>query len=100
LEQTIIRFFQQASEYVWGVPMLVLLVGTGIYLTVLLRGLQFRTLLYSLHLALIKRKEDDASEGDITHFEALMTALSATVGTGNIAGVAIAIAVGGPGALF
>jgi AGCS family alanine or glycine:cation symporter len=100
VEQTIISFFQRASEYVWGAPMLILLVGTGIYLTVLLRGLQFRALLYSLHLALIKRKEDDASEGDITHFQALMTALSATVGTGNIAGVAIAIAVGGPGSLF
>jgi AGCS family alanine or glycine:cation symporter len=53
-----------------------------------------------LYLALIKRKEDEASEGDITHFQSLMTALSATVGTGNIAGVAIAIATGGPGALF
>jgi AGCS family alanine or glycine:cation symporter len=80
--------------------MLVLLVGTGVFLTIRLRGLQFHALLYSLYLALIKRKEDDASEGDITHFQALMTALSATVGTGNIAGVAIAIAVGGPGALF
>jgi AGCS family alanine or glycine:cation symporter len=100
LQQTMITFFQRASEYVWGVPMLILLVGTGIYLTVLLRGLQFRALFFSLYLALIKRKEDDASEGDITHFQALMTALSATVGTGNIAGVAIAIATGGPGALF
>jgi AGCS family alanine or glycine:cation symporter len=100
LEQAILIFFQTASEYVWGVPMLILLVGTGIYLTIRLRGLQFRGLFYSLHLALIKRKEEDASEGDITHFQALMTALSATVGTGNIAGVAIAIATGGPGALF
>lgn len=80
--------------------MLVLLVGTGIFLTIRLRGLQFRGLLYSLYLALIKRKEDGASEGDISHFQALMTALSATVGTGNIAGVSIAIATGGPGALF
>ncbi|MBN1153518.1 sodium:alanine symporter family protein [candidate division KSB1 bacterium] len=80
--------------------MLVLLVGTGIYLTIRLKGLQFRGLLYSLYLALIKRKEDDAAEGDISHFQALMTALSATVGTGNIAGVATAIAAGGPGALF
>ncbi len=93
-------FFQAASEYVWGVPMLILLVGTGIFLTIRLRGLQFSGLFYSLHLALIKRKEDEASEGDITHFQALMTALSATVGTGNIAGVSIAIATGGPGALF
>ena len=76
------------------------MVGTVVYLTIRLRGLQFRGLAYSLYLALIKRKEDDATEGDITHFQALMTALSATVGTGNIAGVATAIYWGGPGALF
>lgn len=89
----------QASDIVWGPPMLVLFLGTGLYLTILLRGLQFRELGHSLYLALIKRREHDA-EGDISHFEALMTALAATVGTGNIAGVAAAIAVGGPGALF
>ncbi len=86
-------------DMLWGVPLLVLLVGTGVYLTVLLRGIQFSTLLPSLRLALIKRKEEGAP-GDITHFQALMTALAATVGTGNIAGVATAIAAGGPGALF
>lgn len=86
------------SGWVWGWPMLVLLVGTGFYLTFLLRGLQFRELGHSLWLALIKRKED--GQGDISHFQALMTALAATVGTGNIAGVAAAISVGGPGALF
>ncbi len=80
--------------------MLVLLVGTGVLLTVRLHGLQFHALFYSLRLAFIERREKEASEGDITHFQALMTALSATVGTGNIAGVAIAIAAGGPGALF
>lgn len=80
--------------------MLVLLVGTGFWLTFALRGLQFTKLLHSLYLALIKRKEDTDEPGDITHFQALMTALSATVGTGNIAGVATAIAAGGPGALF
>ena len=77
-----------------------LLVGTGIFLTIRLRGLQFRALGHSLYLALVKRKEDGAAEGDISHFQALMTALAATVGTGNIAGVATAIAAGGPGALF
>ena len=71
--------------------MLILLVGTGIYLTFLLKGLQFRSLFHSLYLALIKRKESGAAEGDITHFQALMTALAATVGTGNIAGVATTI---------
>jgi alanine or glycine:cation symporter, AGCS family len=87
------------SGYVWGWPLLILLVGTGFYLTFLLRGLQFRELGPSLYVALIKRKEEGA-EGDISHFQALMTALAATVGTGNIVGVATAIAVGGPGALF
>jgi AGCS family alanine or glycine:cation symporter len=87
-----------AGSYVWGLPMLIILVGTGCYLTIMLRGVQFTKLYYSLWLALIKRKEDGA--GDISHFQALMTALSATVGTGNIAGVATAIAAGGPGALF
>ncbi|HLA41701.1 MAG TPA: sodium:alanine symporter family protein [Candidatus Glassbacteria bacterium] len=90
---------EKLSGIVWGPPMLILLVGTGVYLTFLLRGLQFTSLLPSLHLALIKRRDKDC-EGDISHFQALMTALAATVGTGNIAGVATAIATGGPGAMF
>jgi AGCS family alanine or glycine:cation symporter len=93
-------FVGKVGAFAWGPPMLILLVGTGIWLTLSLRGIQFSKLFHALYLALIKRKEDDAEPGDITHFEALMTALSATVGTGNIAGVATAIAVGGPGALF
>ncbi len=88
------------GAFAWGPPMLILLVGTGVWLTFALRGLQLRKLGYALYLALIKRKEETDEPGDITHFQALMTALSATVGTGNIAGVATAIAVGGPGALF
>ena len=99
-EEKIAAFLGSISNFVWGPPMLVLLVGTGVFLTVRLRGLQFRGLIYSLWLALVKRKEDGAAEGDITHFQALMTALAATVGTGNIAGVATAIVAGGPGALF
>ncbi len=87
------------SAFVWGVPMLALLLGTGVYLTWLLRGLQLRQLGHALWLALVKRREPGA-EGDIPHFQALMTALAATVGVGNIAGVATAIAAGGPGALF
>jgi len=94
------NFFGQLSGWVWGAPMLILLVGTGLYLTCLLRGLQFSKLGHALYLGLIKRKEESDEEGDISHFQALMTALSATVGTGNIAGVATAIAIGGPGALF
>ena len=86
-------------DAVWGVPLIVLLVGTGVYLTLLLRGLQFRKLGHALYLAFFKRSEEGA-EGDISHFQALMTALAATVGTGNIVGVATAISAGGPGALF
>ncbi len=85
------------SSFVWGVPMLVLLVGTGLYLTVRLRFMQFWALPRAL--ALIFHKEPGAS-GDISHFAALMTALAATVGIGNIVGVATAIALGGPGAVF
>jgi AGCS family alanine or glycine:cation symporter len=90
----------KVGAFAWGPPMLIFLVGTGFYLTIALRGIQFRKLWYSLWLALVKRKEESDEPGDITHFQALMTALSATVGTGNIAGVATAIAAGGPGALF
>ncbi len=93
-------YIQTASDFLWGFPLIILLVGTGFWLTFNLRGLQFTRLWPALYLALIKRKEDGDEPGDITHFQALMTALSATVGTGNIAGVATAIAVGGPGALF
>ncbi|RQV92279.1 MAG: sodium:alanine symporter family protein [Calditrichaeota bacterium] len=97
---TMIESLQQISNIIWGLPLLILLVGTGIYLTIGLKGLQIRKLGYSLYLGLIKRKEHSDQPGDISHFQALMTALSATVGTGNIAGVATAIVAGGPGALF
>jgi AGCS family alanine or glycine:cation symporter len=93
-------FVAEASGIIWGVPLILLLVGTGVILTFWLRGIQFTKLYPALYLALIKRKEDSDEPGDISHFQALMTALSATVGTGNIAGVATAIAAGGPGALF
>lgn len=100
MQNYILEILSTVSGYVWGLPLILLLFGTGIYLTFILRGLQFRALIPSLHLALIKRHEKDATQGDISHFQALMTALSATVGVGNIAGVAVAIAVGGPGAIF
>lgn len=100
LLSTILDVINELSSFVWG-PMLLIpaLFFTGVLLTVRLKGLQFRKLYESLYLALVVRKEEDG-EGDISHFEALMTALSATVGTGNIVGVATAIGVGGPGALF
>ncbi|OAI21336.1 transporter [Methylomonas lenta] len=85
------------SGWIWGPPMLTLLVGTGLYLTVLLRGLQFRALPLAFRLIFHK---DYGHAGDISHFAALMTALAATVGIGNIVGVATAITLGGPGAVF
>jgi len=85
------------SGWVWGPPMLTLLVGTGLYLTVILKGLQFRALPHALRLIFHK---DHGHAGDVSHFAALMTALAATVGIGNIVGVATAITLGGPGAVF
>ena len=95
--QTFEAIISTLSGWVWGPPMLTLLVGTGLYLTILLKGMQFRAL--PLAFKLIFRK-DHHHEGDITHFAALMTALAATVGIGNIVGVATAITLGGPGAVF
>lgn len=100
MEGHILQILTDIRDFIWGPPLIILLVGTGIFLTIRLRGLQVRSLIESMNLALFKRKEDDAESGDISHFQALMTALAATVGTGNIAGVATAIAAGGPGALF
>ncbi len=96
------------SSFIWGgldIPvvefglLVPLLLGTGLYLTILLRGVQFTKFFHAMWLALVKRKEEGA-EGDIVHYQALTVALAATVGVGNIAGVATAIALGGPGALF
>ncbi|MDO5051426.1 MAG: sodium:alanine symporter family protein [Pseudoclavibacter sp.] len=88
------------SGLVWGPWFLIpLLLGTGLFLSVRLRLIQFRSLGPALRLALLQRR-DDAGGGDISQFQALTTALAATVGVGNIVGVATAISVGGPGALF
>jgi alanine or glycine:cation symporter, AGCS family len=93
-------WMKHASDFVWGPYLLIpLLLLTGLYLTLRLKGLQFTELWSSLYDALIVRREEGA-EGDISHFQALMTALAATVGTGNIVGVATAISLGGPGAMF
>lgn len=97
--ETIESILGQISDFIWGIPLLVLLVGTGIYLTIRLGFLQIRSLPYALKLA-FSRNQDKESEGDISHFQALMTASAATVGTGNIVGVATAVVLGGPGAIF
>jgi AGCS family alanine or glycine:cation symporter len=99
-ESMVMSALSFVSNLVWGPFVLIpLLLFTGFYLTLRLHGIQFTKLWHSLWLALVVRSEDD-EEGDISHFQALMTALAATVGTGNIVGVATAIAAGGPGALF
>ena len=91
---------EDISSWIWGPWVLIpLLLGTGLYLTIRLGGLQFLRLGAALRLGLFTRK-DPGSDGDISQFQALTTALAATVGTGNIVGVATAIGIGGPGALF
>ena len=92
-------FLNTVSGYVWGWPLMILLVGTGLWLTFSLRALQFSHLIHAFTL-IVRKTPDRKAQGDISNFEALMVALSATVGTGNIAGVATAIYIGGPGALF
>lgn len=91
-------FLNAASGFIWGPVMLVLLLGTGIYLTIGLKAMPWRHLGNGFQLLWRGRKSTE--EGDITPFQALMTALAATIGTGNIAGVATAIFYGGPGAVF
>lgn len=89
---------QIIDNFVWGPPLLILLVGTGVYFTFRLGLIQFRHLPTALKMVFSKDKS--AAEGDVSSFAALCTALSATIGTGNIVGVATAIKLGGPGALF
>ncbi|ATD54729.1 alanine/glycine:cation symporter family protein [Clostridium chauvoei] len=95
-------FLQSIDNIVWGPPLLILLVGTGIYLTCRLKLVQILKLPLALKYVFFKDDEeyDDNAKGDVSSFGALCTALSATIGTGNIVGVATAIKAGGPGALF
>ncbi|KPL00156.1 MAG: hypothetical protein AMJ90_08735, partial [candidate division Zixibacteria bacterium SM23_73_2] len=86
-------------DYVWGPFLIIVLLVIGIFLTIRFRFVQIAK--FGHGIALISGKYDDPREaGDVTHFQALSAALSATIGTGNIAGVATAIATGGPGAVF
>ncbi len=94
----IIFWIDRINDLVWGTPLLVLITFVGLYLTVRLRGIQFRRLWYAHKLAFMKDEAKGA--GDISHFQALMTALAATIGIGSITGVATAIAIGGLGSIF
>lgn len=88
----------EIKNWIWSPPLLLLLAGTGLYLTVLLRGMQFRYLGYALKQAFTPSKVNAA--GDISQFEALMTSLAGAIGTGTIVGVATAITAGGLGSMF
>lgn len=97
--KTVTEWFEILGNWVWGPVMLVLLVGTGLYLTICMRGMQFRLLPRALKLA-FSRQKNVGEPGEISPFQALMTAMAGTIGTGNIAGVATAMVLGGPGAIF
>ena len=89
-------FFSFLSSFLWGWPMIILLLGTHVFLTFRLRIPQ-RKLITGIKLSI---KKDSKAEGDVSQFGALATALAATIGTGNIVGVATAVALGGPGAVL
>jgi AGCS family alanine or glycine:cation symporter len=92
------RILGEIKNWVWGPPLLILLIGTGIYLTIILKGMQFRYLGYALKQAFFPQKYQ--AEGDISPFQSLMTSLAGAIGTGTIVGVATAIAIGGLGSMF
>lgn len=91
------EIIEKIDNFVWGIPLIVLILATGIYLTIRVRGVQVRHLGKALKYMV---QNEEGGEGEVSSFGALCTALSATIGTGNIVGVATAIAAGGPGALF
>ena len=96
--ETIGNVLNKIDDLVWGIPLIVLILAVGIFLTIRLRGIQFTKLIKAIKL--IKENESDGEHGEVSGFAALCTALSATIGTGNIVGVATALVTGGPGALF
>ena len=97
--ETLELIAQKYSDYAWGLPLLILLIGGGIYLLILSRFLPFRFIGHAVNV--LRGKYDNPDDpGEISHFQALSTALASTIGMGNIAGVAVAINIGGPGAMF
>ena len=97
--ETLGRFLQTLVNHLWGLPTVVLLVGSGVIISIILKGIQIRGFVHGIKVARGCYHDPD-DIGEISPFKALCTALSATVGLGNIAGVALAISIGGPGALF
>ena len=99
--ETIAAVNQAVNNFVWGVPAMVCIIGVGLLLSVRTRFLQIRKFPYAIKTTIGRMfRKKDASDGSMTPFQAVCTALAGTVGTGNIAGVAGAIAIGGPGAVF
>ena len=93
------QFIADFASFVWGLPLLILLVGGGVYFLIVSRFLPYRYIGHAI--AVLRGKYDDPNDpGEISHFQALSTALASTIGMGNIAGVAVAITIGGPGAIF
>lgn len=97
--KTLDSILQSYADYAWGLPLLIILIGGGLYLLVRSQFLPFRYFFHALNVLRGKYDDPDAI-GEITHFQALSTALASTIGMGNIAGVAVAIHIGGPGAMF
>lgn len=98
---TIMEINAFINELIWGWPLLILMMGTGIFLTIYTRFVSFTKFGYAMKQTFFKMfKKDQVGEGEVTAFQAVSTALAATVGTGNIAGVGTAIAIGGPGSVF
>ncbi len=95
--ESLTKVLEAIDGVVWGIPLIVLIMGTGIYLTIRLGVLQFRKLGKALKYMV---KNEEGASGEVTSFGALCTAMAATIGTGNIVGVATAVIAGGPGALF
>ncbi len=99
--ETITSVNSAVNNFIWGVPAMICIIGIGLYLSIRTRFIQIRKFPYAIKTALGRIfKKRDAADGALTPFQAVCTALAATVGTGNIAGVAGAIAIGGPGAVF
>ena len=96
--ETISNVLTTVDDLVWGIPLIVLILSVGIFLTIRLKGLQITKLPHAIHL--IRANEKSGEHGEVSSFAALCTALSATSGTGNIVGVATALVAGGPGALL
>ena len=99
--QTIEQINNVVNNFIWGVPAMICIIGVGLFLSVRTRFLQICKFPYAMKVTIGRMlKKREASDGALTPFQAVCTALAATVGTGNVAGVAGAIAIGGPGAVF